>query len=46
VPHSAEKEETYLGVVQVLDHMEDRTICQCEGEEILEEALHRSAEEE
>jgi thymidylate kinase len=39
VPHSTEKEEMYLGFVQVLDHMEERILRQLEGEEILEEAL-------
>jgi hypothetical protein len=39
VPHSLEKEEMYLGFVQVLDHMEDRILRQYEGEEILEAAL-------
>ena len=42
VPHAAEKEEMYLGFVQVLDHMEGRILRQLEGEEILEEALHNS----
>lgn len=45
VPHSTEKEEMYLGFVQVLDHMEERILRQYEGEEILEEALHTSPEE-
>ena len=39
VPHSTEKEEMYLGFVQVLDHMEERILRQLEGEDILEEAL-------
>jgi hypothetical protein len=42
VPHAAEKEEMYLGFVQVLDHMEGRILRQLEGEEILEEALYNS----
>lgn len=45
VPHSTEKEEMYLGFMQVLDQMEARILRQYEGEEILEEALHNSAEE-
>jgi len=45
VPHSTEKEEMYLGFVQVLDHMEDRILRQWEGHEILEEALHNSTED-
>ena len=45
VPHAAEKEDMYLGFVQVLDHMEERILRQYEGEEILEKVLHRSAEE-
>ena len=40
IPHSNEKEEMYLGFVEILDHMEDRILRQWEGEEILEEALH------
>ncbi|HEV7330258.1 MAG TPA: hypothetical protein VGN63_04400 [Flavisolibacter sp.] len=39
-PHATEKEEMYLGFVEVLDHMEGRILRQLEGEEILEEALH------
>jgi hypothetical protein len=45
LPHSTEKEEMYEGFVQVLDHMEGRILRQLEGEEILEGALHNSAEE-
>ena len=45
VPHSTEKEEMYLGFVEVLDGMENRIQRQYEGEEILEEALHNSANE-
>ena len=45
VPHATEKEEMYLGFVQVLDHMEGRILRQLEGEEMLEEVLHNSAEE-
>ncbi len=44
VPHTTEKEEMYRGFVQVLDHMEQRILRRLEGEEILEEALHNSAE--
>ena len=44
VDHSTEKEEMYLGFVQVLDHMEERILRQYEGEEILEEALHKTEE--
>ena len=45
VPHATEREEMYLGFVQVLDHMEERILRQHEGEEILEEALHTAEEE-
>jgi len=45
VPHSPEKEEMYLGFVQVLDHIEERILRQHEGEEILEEALHSTNRE-
>ena len=45
IPHTTEKEEMYRGFVQVLDHMEGRILRQLEGEEILEEALHNSAED-
>jgi hypothetical protein len=44
VPHSTEKEEMYLGFVQVLDHMEDRILRQLEGEGLLEQVMHNSAE--
>jgi hypothetical protein len=44
VPHSTEKEEMYLGFVEVLDQMESRILRQLEGEEILEEALHNGDE--
>ncbi|MDQ3277169.1 MAG: hypothetical protein M3Q06_02520 [Bacteroidota bacterium] len=46
VPHATEKEEMYRGFVEVLDHMESRILRQYEGEEILEEALHNSGEEQ
>ena len=39
-PHSTEKEEMYLGFVEVLDQMEERITRQLEGEEILETAMH------
>jgi hypothetical protein len=42
VPHATEKEEMYLGFVEVLDRMEQRIQRQQEGEEILEEALCNS----
>ena len=42
VPHSTEREEMYMGFVQVLDHMEDRILRQCEGEVILEDAFQNS----
>jgi hypothetical protein len=45
VPHATEKEEMYLGFVQVLDQMEGRILRQLEGEEILEEALQNPSEE-
>ena len=45
VPHATEKEEMYLGFMQVLDQMEGRILRQLEGEEILEEALQNSSEE-
>lgn len=45
VPHSTEKEEMYLGFVQVLDDMEKRILRQYEGEELLNKALHHSTEE-
>ena len=45
VPHSTEKEEMYLGFVQVLDHMEERILRQLEGEEMLEEAFHNAPDE-
>jgi len=45
LPHSTEKEEMYLGFVEVLDQMEERILRQYEGEEILEEALYNSPEE-
>jgi hypothetical protein len=45
LPHSTEKEDMYLGFVEVLDGMEERILRQYEGEEILEEALHNSPEE-
>ena len=45
LPHAEEKEEMYLGFVQVPDHMEQRILRQREGEDILEAALHPSAEE-
>jgi hypothetical protein len=38
-PHATEKEEMYLGFVEVLNRMEGRILRQIEGEEILEEAL-------
>ena len=45
LPHAPEKEEMYLGFVQVLDQMEQRILRQREGEEILEAALHSSGED-
>lgn len=39
-PHSTEKDEMYLGFVQVLDYMEERITRQLESEEILGSALH------
>ena len=42
VPHTVEKDEMYLGFVEVLDHMEERISRQYEGEEILEEALQNA----
>ena len=39
VPHATEKEDMYLGFVEVLDQMEQRILRQLEGEEILEAAL-------
>ena len=39
VPDSTEKEDMYLGFVEVLDQMEQRILRQWEGEEILEEVL-------
>jgi hypothetical protein len=44
IPHSTEKEDMYLGFVEVLNHMEERIIRQYEGDEILEEVLHNSSE--
>lgn len=41
-PHAPEKEEMYLGFVEVLDRMEQRIHRQYEGEEILETALSAS----
>ena len=38
-PHAEEKEEMYLGFVEVLDLMERRIQRQKEGQEILEDAL-------
>lgn len=38
-PHSPEKEEMYLGFVEVLDHMEGRILRQLDGDAILETAL-------
>ncbi|HET7896944.1 MAG TPA: hypothetical protein VFL47_04730 [Flavisolibacter sp.] len=43
VPHSEEKEEMYLGFVEVLDHMERRIQRQTEGQEILNEAFQPGA---
>lgn len=40
-PHCPEKEEMYLGFVEVLDQMESRVQWQAEGEEILLEALRK-----
>jgi hypothetical protein len=40
VPHATEKEEMYLGFVEVLDRMEQRIKRQQEGEELLAEALN------
>ena len=45
VPHCTEKEEMYLGFVQVLNHMEGRILRQLEGEEIVDAVFHHSAEE-
>jgi hypothetical protein len=44
VPHATEKEEMFLGFVEVLDHMEGRILRQHEGDEILEAALHSNEE--
>jgi hypothetical protein len=44
VPHATEKEEMFLGFVEVLDHMEGRILRQLEGDEILEAALHSNEE--
>lgn len=38
-PHAPEKEEMYLGFVEVLDHMEGRILRQLDGDAILETAL-------
>lgn len=38
-PHSGEKEEMYLGFVEVLDRLEKRIERQKEGEQILEDAF-------
>jgi hypothetical protein len=35
----------YGGFVQVLDHMEGRILRQLQGEELIEGALHNSADE-
>jgi hypothetical protein len=40
--HYGEKEELYLGFVEVLDHMEERIRRQKEGQDILEEVFHDS----
>lgn len=40
--HYGEKEELYLGFVEVLDRMEQRIRRQKEGAEILEEVFHNS----
>ena len=45
VPQATEKEEMFQGFVEVLDHLVGRILRQWEGEEILEAALHPSAEE-
>ena len=41
-PHWGEKEEMYLGFVEVLNRMEQRIERQKEGEEVLEGLLKRS----
>jgi thymidylate kinase len=41
-PHSTEKEEMYLGFVEVLDRMEQRIERQKEGQGIIEDAFSSS----
>ena len=45
LPHATEKAEMFEGFVQVLDNMEGRILRQLEGEEILKEVMHNSAED-
>jgi hypothetical protein len=45
-PHATEKEEMYLGFVEVLNHMEQRVLHQWKGAEILQSALHQTPGEE